>query len=50
MVIEILKDFQAVDREEKDTHIGSYRFKKLHAFSITELGRGLLQSVASKPF
>jgi hypothetical protein len=50
MVIEILKDFRAVEREEKDANIGSYRFKKLHAFIITKLGRGLLQSVASRPF
>ena len=50
MVIEILKVFQAVEREEKDANIGSYRYKQLHAFIVTKLGRGLLQSVASRPF
>ena len=30
--------------------IGDYRYKMLHAFTITKLGRGLLQAVAGGPF
>jgi hypothetical protein len=45
-VIDILHDFRAVERIEKDARIGSYRYKALSAFRITRLGRGLLQAVA----
>lgn len=50
MVINILEDFRAVEREDKDASIGDYHFKELHTFTITPLGRGLLQAVAGGPF
>jgi hypothetical protein len=46
MVIDILVDFQAVEREEEDASIGKYRFKKVKSFTITHLGQGLLKAIA----
>lgn len=48
MVIDILVDFGAVVREEKDASIGNYRYKKLHAFTIIKLGKGLLRALAGE--
>jgi hypothetical protein len=50
MVIHILQDFRVVEKEWKDEHLGNYRFQKLHAFSITTLGKGLLQAIAGGLF
>ena len=45
-VINILCDFRAAERIEKEAKISSYSYKVLSAFKITRLGRGLLQTVA----
>ena len=50
MVIDILVEFRLVEREEKNASIGNYRYKTLHAFTLTKLGGGLLQAVAGGPF
>lgn len=49
VVINILKDFQAVEKHEKDTRSGRYRHKKLYAFTITNLGRSLLKVLGGLP-
>ena len=43
MVINILEDFQAVEKHQKDTRAGNYKYKKLNAFTVTNLGRSLLK-------
>lgn len=43
VVINILKDFQAVEKHQKDARSGSYKYKKLYAFTVTNLGRSLLK-------
>jgi hypothetical protein len=48
MVIKILENFSIVSRVDEDEWIGSYKFRKLHAFSITKPGSGLLKAVAGK--
>jgi hypothetical protein len=45
-VINILRDFRAVERIEKEARIGSYHYQVLSAFEVTKLGKGLLQAVA----
>jgi hypothetical protein len=46
MVIDILDDYWAVEREEIDRKIGDHSFKRLHTFTITRLGMSLLKAVA----
>lgn len=46
MVIDILADFGAAIREQREVGIGDYHDKKLHAFSLTKSGKGLLLAVA----
>jgi hypothetical protein len=45
MVIDILADFGAVEREYRDKPLGKGTIKELVAFQITSLGRGLLESL-----
>ena len=49
MVISILEDFGIVKREEKEDEFDGYSLRRLHAFTITDLGRGLLQVIAGGP-
>ncbi|MCK5316204.1 MAG: hypothetical protein KAJ53_13815, partial [Anaerolineales bacterium] len=46
MVISILEDFRAVEREEK---IDDYSIRRLDTFTITKLGGGLLKAIAGGP-
>jgi hypothetical protein len=50
MVISILEDFGAVEREEKEERIGDFSISKIHTFTITKLGGGLLNAIAAGPF
>ncbi len=50
MVISILDDFGAVEREKRQKKIGNFSVEKLYAFTITKLGEGLLKAVAGRPF
>jgi len=50
MIISILDGFGAVEREEKEQKIGKISINKLHAFTITKLGKGLLKAIAGGPF
>lgn len=50
MVISILEDFQAVEREEKEERSEEFRYSRLHAFTITPLGGGLLRAIGAGPF
>lgn len=50
MVISILDDFGIVKREEKEEEFDDYSLRRLHAFTITDLGRDLLQAIAGGPF
>ena len=45
MVINILKNFGATKRMDKDVLMGSYKTKQLHSFSVTKLGKGLLRAL-----
>jgi hypothetical protein len=49
MVISILGDFGAVKREKKEEKFDSYSIRRLHAFTITHLGRDLLEAIAGGP-
>ena len=50
MVIDILADFSAVQREMGAEWIGNHRFNKLQSFTLTKLGQGLLKVIAGEPF
>ena len=50
MLINILQDFRVVDLGKKNTGTRDVRSKKLQSFTITKLGRGLLQAVAGGQF
>lgn len=46
MVIDILGGFQAVEKHMKKVPLGNSSYQELHAFTITRLGRGLLEVLA----
>jgi hypothetical protein len=46
MVISILEDFGALEQEEKEEKFDGYSIRRLHTFTITDLGRGLLKTIA----
>jgi hypothetical protein len=49
MVIDVLADFEALERELEDKPLGAGTTKELVAFRVTPFGRDLLQSLASAP-
>ena len=49
MVISILEDFGAVKREKKEEKFNGYSIRRLHTFTITHLGRDLLEAIAGGP-
>lgn len=50
MVINILEDFGALQRTSEDEWIGRHRISHLQSFSLTKLGKGLLQALAGDLF
>lgn len=46
MVIDVLERFQAVETQMKKVPLGNSSYQELHAFTITRLGRGLLEVLA----
>jgi hypothetical protein len=49
MVINILEDFGALERTSDDEWIGHHRISHLQSFTLTKLGKGLLQALAGDP-